>query len=89
VEEKPRNKFVGSLEKLVEERRKALGNEERGKEQKEHRRGAGDRLSIGSPSKNTRPSMDQTREDRAVSHDSGGGGLFRNLQRLRDEIYLD
>jgi hypothetical protein len=89
AEERSRNKFVDSLEKLVEERRKVLSSDEREKGQKEHRRGAAERLPVGSPSKSTRPSTDQTREDRAVSHDGGGGGLFRNLQRLRDEIYLD
>jgi hypothetical protein len=39
-------------------------------------------------SKKGRSSMDQIAEERST--DSGpGGGLFRNLQRIRDEIYLE
>lgn len=69
AEEKARSRLVDSLEKVVEDRRKALDQ------------------AAGSRSQSTkRSSMDQRRDS-----DSGGpgGGIFKNLQRLREEIYLE
>lgn len=70
AEEKARIRFVDSLARIVEERRRVLEHHQAMAEQDQ--RGA-------------RP-----REQRRDS-DSGapGGGLFRNLQRLREEIYLE
>jgi hypothetical protein len=74
AEEKSRNRFLDSLAKIVEDRRKVLDSQR------------GDRSS----SKKGQSSMDQIVEEPA-NDDSGGpgGGLFRNLQRIRDEIYLE
>lgn len=81
AEEKARFKFVESLAKIVEERRKLLESQAREREAQDHRRGA------RSPPRLS-PSMDYlAREER--TRDSSGGGLLRNLQRLRDEIYLE
>lgn len=82
AEEKARNKFIDSLAKLVDERRRIVESQagEQGRksaEQSPRRTG----------SKKGRPSMEQIREERPSNE--GGGGLFRNLQRLRDEIYLE
>jgi len=84
VEEKARNRFVDSLAKIVDDRRRVLESQSREREQ---RYGAGDPSLRRVPSKKGRSSMDQERSN----SDSGGpgGGLFRNLQRLRDEIYLE
>jgi hypothetical protein len=82
VEERPRNRFVDSLEKLVEDKRRQV-----------------DALSVSQPARRLdgewqrsssipgRASSGQARPNNEVS--TAGGGLFRNLQRLRDEIYLD
>ena len=77
AEEHARLKIVDNLGKIVEDRRRAL---EREKEAKGQRRG------LSTPSKQNRSPAALNREDR---QETGGGGLFRNLQRLRDEIYLD
>ncbi|KAM5439607.1 hypothetical protein MferCBS31731_004363 [Microsporum ferrugineum] len=71
VEEKPRLKFVDSLSKIVEDRRKVL-------EEKENRKANG----ASSKGRTTELSSREKSE-------SSGGGLMRNLQRLRDEIYLE
>lgn len=82
-EEKARNRFVDGLAKIVEDRRKMLESQSKDREQ---RRGGLDRTS----SRKGRSSIDQSAEERS-NNDSGGpgGGLFRNLQRIRDEIYLE
>lgn len=68
AEEKARTRFLDSLARIIEDRRKALESQR-------------DRAS-----KKTRSSMEHIPEER----DSGpGGGLFRGLQRIRDEIYLE
>ncbi|KAL1877660.1 hypothetical protein Plec18167_004626 [Paecilomyces lecythidis] len=79
VEERARNRFVDGLENMVEDRRKVLERQLKERERRDEPRRQ------RSQRKN-RSSMDQGRDD-----DSGGpaGGLFRNLQRLRDEIYLE
>lgn len=68
AEEKARTRFIDSLARIIEDRRKALESQR-------------DRAT-----KKGRSSLDQIAEER----DNGpGGGLFRNLQRIRDEIYLE
>lgn len=71
AEEKARSRFVESLAKTIEDRRKAL--------ESQRERAA----------KKGRSSMDQIAEERSSSDGGPGGGLFRNLQRIRDEIYLE
>lgn len=70
AEEKARIRFVDSLARIVEERRRVL----------EHQHAMAEQNQRGP----------RSREQRRDS-DSGapGGGLFRNLQRLREEIYLE
>lgn len=71
AEEKARGRFVDSLAKMVEERRRVL----------EHQQALADQSSRGP----------RSRSDQRRDSDGGapGGGLFRNLQRLREEIYLE
>ncbi|KAJ5155026.1 uncharacterized protein N7500_010465 [Penicillium coprophilum] len=66
AEEKARNRFVDSLANIVEDRRRALDQDQNRGQSK---------------------SRSEARRD----SDSGApaGGLFRNLQRLREEIYLE
>ena len=73
AEEKARLRFVEGLEKMVEDRRRVLDQAE------EAQRGYGQ-------SQARRSSVDRRRDS-----DSGGpgGGIFRNLHRLREEIYLE
>ena len=88
AEEKARTKFVDGLAKMVEDRAKALEREawERG-----HRdgrdRSSSSRTRTVSPSKLGRPSGEYDRNGKA--NGEGGPGFLRNLQRLRDEIYLE
>jgi hypothetical protein len=72
AEEKARNRFVDSLAKIVEDRRRSLEQQQAASEQNQR------------ASSRSRP---EARRD----SDSGApaGGLFRNLQRLREEIYLE
>ncbi|KAJ5577267.1 hypothetical protein N7535_004193 [Penicillium sp. DV-2018c] len=72
AEEKARNRFVDSLAKIVDDRRRSLDQQQAAADQ-------GQRGQSRSKPEGRRDS------------DSGapGGGLFRNLQRLREEIYLD
>lgn len=76
AEEKARTRFVDSLAKIVDDRRRAL-NQQTQPQQTDYNPRSQHR---------SRPSMEQRRDS-----DSGapGGGLFRNLQRLREEIYLE
>jgi hypothetical protein len=84
VEERPRSKFVDALAKIVEERRVAL--EARQEIPRQRRNSAGQRSS----SVPGRPAPAQARVERNAAESShAAGGLLRNLQRLRDEIYLD
>ncbi|OKL63494.1 hypothetical protein UA08_01551 [Talaromyces atroroseus] len=71
AEDKARTRFLDSLAKIIEDRRRALEN------QRER------------ASKKGRSSMDQIAEERSNTDSGPGGGLFRNLQRIRDEIYLE
>lgn len=103
VEEKARNRFVESLAKTVEDRRRILDGQSKDREQ---RRDRSERSPRQLPSRKSRSSIDHhTVEDHSKGDgggpggpggggSSGGGGggggrLLRNLQRLRDEIYLD
>lgn len=74
AEERARARFVDSLEKLVEDRRTMIESSSQTQRQSDSSR-----------------SSSQTRMDPKTRRDavSSGGGLFRNLQRLRDEIYLE
>jgi hypothetical protein len=69
AEEKARNRFVDSLAKIVEDRRRSLDQ---------------------AAEQNQRASSKSRPEARRDSDsDAPAGGLFRNLQRLREEIYLE
>lgn len=83
AEERARTKFVDSLSKLVEDKRRQL--EARSLSQPLQDTNAAAQRSNSTPG---RPSTGQPR-DRLGNETGSGGGLFRNLQRLRDEIYLD
>lgn len=78
AEEKARNRFVDSLAKIVEDRRKVLESSqepvpEPGQSQQQRAAGSNNRA------------MGHQRQE----SEGPGGGIFRNLQRLREEIYLD
>ena len=84
AEERARNKFVDSLSKLVDDGRRHL-------EARSLSQPARETNAAGQPSSSTPGSQStgQARDRPGIESGSGGGGLFRNLQRLRDEIYLD
>ncbi|KAJ5103569.1 hypothetical protein N7532_004098 [Penicillium argentinense] len=71
AEEKARHRFVDTLERIVDERRRILDHQQ---------------ATAGQSMRGPRSRSEQRRDS-----DSGapGGGLFRNLQRLREEIYLE
>ncbi|KAJ5482026.1 hypothetical protein N7475_000838 [Penicillium sp. IBT 31633x] len=71
AEEKARNRFVDSLAKIVDDRRRSLDQQ-----------AEADQNQRGPP---------RSRPEARRDSDSGApaGGLFRNLQRLREEIYLE
>jgi hypothetical protein len=83
-EERARNKLVENLGKLVEDKRRHV--EARSRSQSA--RGT-DEAARQSSSTLGRPSAGTAQGRQGSEAGSGGGGLFRNLQRLRDEIYLD
>ncbi|KAJ5574080.1 uncharacterized protein N7459_008507 [Penicillium hispanicum] len=70
AEEKARQRFVDSLARIVDERRRNLDHQQAMAEQ--NQRGPKSRS-----------------EKRDVDSGGSGGGLFRNLQRLKEEIYLE
>ncbi|PWY80385.1 hypothetical protein BO94DRAFT_537256 [Aspergillus sclerotioniger CBS 115572] len=74
AEEKARNRFVDSLAKIVDDRRKALDNQNRTDQSQQP---------SGSSTKGSSASH------RRQESEGPGGGIFRNLQRLREEIYLE
>ncbi|GKZ98954.1 hypothetical protein AnigIFM60653_000294 [Aspergillus niger] len=74
AEEKARTRFVDSLAKIVEDRRKALDNQ-----------GRTDQFQQPSGSSTKGPTTGHRRQE----SEGPGGGIFRNLQRLREEIYLE
>ncbi|OJD23441.1 hypothetical protein ACJ73_05204 [Blastomyces percursus] len=92
AEEKARMRFVDGLEKLVEERRKIVQS------QTESNGGGGSKSRLCEDSNAGRDGKGGGGQEGKGSAGtttnvsaSGGsaGGLLRNLQRLRDEIYLD
>ncbi|KAK2809306.1 hypothetical protein FQN50_003948 [Emmonsiellopsis sp. PD_5] len=81
AEEKARGKFVEGLARLVEERRR-----------EEERKGSPATGVDGSGSGREERGVSSaaaTNNAATTTSTSTAGGLFRNLQRLRDEIYLD
>lgn len=69
AEEKARNRFVDSLAKIVDDRRRSLDQ---------------------AADQNQRaPSRSRPEARRDSDSGAPAGGLFRNLQRLREEIYLE
>ena len=83
AEEKARTKFVDGLGKLVEDRRKIVASDQLRNYQ---RMGADSTTAPNEGSSSASRARDQGRGRGA---DGGGGGFMRNLQRLREEIYLD
>ncbi|OJJ78501.1 uncharacterized protein ASPGLDRAFT_53605 [Aspergillus glaucus CBS 516.65] len=80
AEEKARGRFVEGLVKVVEDRRRVLesqGGQQGGSGQQGQGEGQQQR------------SDGRTTGHRRQESEGPGGGIFRNLQRLRDEIYLD
>jgi hypothetical protein len=84
LEERARNKLVDSLSKLVEDKRKQMEAQSLSQPPR-----STDGTAQRSSSTTGRPSTGLARDRPGNETASGGGGLFRNLQRLRDEIYLD
>ncbi|EEH50768.1 uncharacterized protein PADG_06847 [Paracoccidioides brasiliensis Pb18] len=94
AEEKARMRFVEGLGKLVEERRKAAVAERERERKAAAAAGVGGMREEGDTRDDSRGSQDSTSTASTTAGGGGGGGgaaggLFRNLQRLRDEIYLD
>ena len=90
VEEKARMKFVEGLARVVQERRVQLQQRQR-----DGRGGPVVSKGMGRSSSSTEIARSQGKrggESSSVGGGGGGGGgpgFLRNLQRLRDEIYLD
>lgn len=80
AEERARTKFVDNLSRLVDDRRKVLDA-----------RSQRPRANSSSQRSNSMPGRSAGRPERNAPTESSNpaGGLFRNLQKLRDEIYLD
>ncbi|KKY22871.1 hypothetical protein UCRPC4_g03071 [Phaeomoniella chlamydospora] len=74
AEEKARTKFVDSVAKVVEDKSRALGIEAE---------------TTGPEVRTPNQQTANARVPSTVDTTSNKGGLFRNLQRLRDEIYLE
>ncbi|ODM14941.1 hypothetical protein SI65_09693 [Aspergillus cristatus] len=75
AEEKARERFVEGLLKIVEDRRRALE-------------------AVGGQAAQGQQGQPEKRSDGRTGHrrqesEGPGGGIFRNLQRLREEIYLE
>ncbi|GFG24438.1 hypothetical protein IFM61606_04347 [Aspergillus udagawae] len=73
AEEKARNRFLDSLAKIIDDRRRSLGNQ-----------GSSDQSQARSLSTRGKTMGHQRQES-----EGPGGGIFKNLQRLREEIYLE
>jgi hypothetical protein len=84
AEERARTRFVDNLSRLVEDKRKQV--EARSLTQSPQAKDVPGSQPNPTPGK---PSVRPTRDSSGNETSGGGGGLFRNLQRLRDEIYLD
>lgn len=74
AEEKARTRFVESLAKTVDDRRQNLEDQIRAEEDRQQAASSRGR---------------QTASHRRQESEGPGGGIFRNLQRLREEIYLE
>ena len=75
AEEKARLRFVDTLAQMVEEKRRAIGITD-----------GSTGAAVKQPSDRAANARPSNNHENAASNK---GGLFRNLQRLRDEIYLD
>ncbi|KAI9823560.1 MAG: hypothetical protein M1819_001167 [Sarea resinae] len=87
-EEKARSKFVDGLAKMVEERQAALSRQ--AYQRRSHgssARSPSPRKSTGSPAQGGRPYENGEQNRRQASE--GGYGFIENLQRMRNNIYLD
>lgn len=86
AEERARTKFVDSLKKLIDDKKKQIEIRSLSQPVKAVP-GAGPQSSSaqGRPA----PGLARERPTNESGAGGGGGGLLRNLQRLRDEIYLD
>lgn len=73
AEEKARNRFLDSLAKIIDDRRRSLENQ-----------GSSDQSQARSSSTRGKTMGHQRQES-----EGPGGGIFKNLQRLREEIYLE
>ncbi|PKX88591.1 uncharacterized protein P174DRAFT_446439 [Aspergillus novofumigatus IBT 16806] len=73
AEEKARNRFLDSLAKIIDDRRRSLENQ-----------GSSDQSHARSSSARGKTMGHQRQES-----EGPGGGIFKNLQRLREEIYLE
>ncbi|RVX73776.1 hypothetical protein B0A52_02666 [Exophiala mesophila] len=74
-EEKVRTKFVDTLTRLVEDRKRTLQSQKVSRDTKADNA--------------ARPSSAMGRITKASSEVTGAAGLFRNLQRLKDDLYLE
>ena len=74
-EEKARLKFVDSLIKLVEDRRRILDVREAARNAR--------------PDGPAHPGAAMGRDQKSVNEGGAAAGLFRNLQRLKDDLYLE
>jgi hypothetical protein len=84
AEEKPRAKFIESLAKVVDDRKRVL---DAGQDSSQRAAGSASQRSSSIPA---RPAVSQERTGRNTPDSSNQtGGLLRNLQRLRDDFYLD
>jgi hypothetical protein len=73
AEEKARSRFLDSLAKIIDDRRRSLENQ-----------GSSDQVQARSSSARGKTMGHQRQES-----EGPGGGIFKNLQRLREEIYLE
>lgn len=73
AEEKARNRFLDGLAKIIDDRRRSLESQ-----------GSSDQ-SQGRSSSTRGKTMGHQRQE----SEGPGGGIFKNLQRLREEIYLE
>lgn len=77
AEEKARNRFVDGLDKIVDDRRKALES------------AAGSGSPTGGPGQTLNSQKNRGAAHQRQVSEGPGGGIFKNLQRLREEIYLE
>ncbi|OJD12546.1 hypothetical protein AJ78_06873 [Emergomyces pasteurianus Ep9510] len=88
AEEKARMRFVEGLAKMVEERRKVVQSEKEKKLGQRANRQRGN-SSAGRDEKGGGQEGSSAPGAGSAGSSGGAAGLLRNLQRLRDEIYLD